>query len=141
MWLGLLAFCLLTKFVIQGFIFVGSFLFILDTLPTILLHIQYWSKNRKATFYIDTENKTLLYELPNLKIEGDFNEITSLLYYSGAVKTGFQSYSEYRYCKIGLQNGKIIIVTILMISEIEKTLEILLKIKPESHKRFLPFIK
>jgi len=116
--------------------------FLLDTLPALFLHIQYLSRNYKAEFSINTMDRTFSYLSKQKEKKYSFSEIKLLEYYvSYARKTGVYSFSRYRYYKIILTNGDVIVVTCLMINNIENTLESLLRIKAEKELRVLCFIK
>ncbi len=142
LWIGLYAFCIIGKLNMDAFLFAGSFLFVLDTLPVIILHIQYWLKNRNAIFYIDFQKRKIIYEFKNSEISGYFEDIISFSSYTGfAPKYGFQSMEDYKYCKIELRNKEIIYLTILMIPDVQRTLETTLKIKPELHRKYMCLIK
>ncbi len=138
MWIGLYAIMSFEKFPFQVFIYAGCVLFILDTLPNLIVHIQYWLKNRKAVLYINVEEKTILYKSSGYDITGNFQDIKCFSFYSiYGSERGFYSYGVYKYCKIDFHNGKSIIATVLMIPNVEITLQLLLKIQPERHKKFV----
>ncbi len=118
----------------------GIFLF--DTLPALILHVQYLNKNYKAEFSINTIDRTFSYLSKQEEKKYSFSEIKLLEYYvSYARKTGIYSFARYRYYKIVLTNGDVIVVTCLMINDIENTIESLLRIKAEKELKVLCFIK
>jgi hypothetical protein len=121
-----------------AFISVFTFFFLIDTLPTIILHVQYWLENRDAVLILDTELKELVYETYTKKLRYLFTDIASLQYYRNLGKgSGWHSFGQYRYYKIVFNDGKEIFITCLMINNIENTLETLLRIKAEKHSKLL----
>lgn len=127
---------------ISAFFIVLTFLFLIDTLPTIIVHTQYWIKNHGAIFTINTETKELKYEKSTRQFFYSFNDIISLQYYRNLGKgSGWNSFGQYRYYKIILNDKKEIIITCLMINDIENTLEMLLHIKAERHAKMLCLIE
>jgi hypothetical protein len=125
----------------SAFIIIGIVIFLLDTLPASVLFIQYRIKNDKAVLTINTQTKELLYQTPSTQIKHPFSNIIALQYYHNLGKgTGWYSFGEYRYYKIIFNDKKEIIITCLMINDIENTLEILLKVKAEQHAKWLCLI-
>src|ERR1700722_16265185 len=67
-------------FVLQptfGYIFL--FFFLVDVVPTILVHVQYLKENWRAALDINKELKTLSYKSPKISLEYHFGDIVSLL--------------------------------------------------------------
>lgn len=118
-----------------------SFLFFIDTLPTIIVHTQYWIKNKGAILTLNTETKELVYETPVQKLCYSFNDIISLKYYRNLGKgSGWNSFGQYRFYKIIFTDKIEIVITCQMINDIENTLELLLRIEAEKHTSFLCLI-
>ena len=115
--------------------------FLLDILPTIILHIQYLFKNRKATLIVDKEKRKLTYINRSENLEYSFDEILFIQHFASyGGGTGVYSFGEYKYFMIKFKNDKQIIITCLMINNIKKRLELLLNIIPEKKLRVIPFI-
>ena len=113
-----------------GFIIAGLLLFTIDTLPTIVIHTQYWKINHNAVLNIDTETKTITYQSPTRSVNYSFQDIDTLHYYYSYVKnTGWHSFGSYRYYKIIFRDSVELIITCFMINDIENTLEQLLGVK------------
>jgi hypothetical protein len=115
--------------------------FILDILPTLIVHIQYLFKNWKSVLTINNENKKLTYVSRFDNLEYSFDDILSFQHiasYGGG--TGVYSFGEYRYFKILFKDNKQIIITCLMINNIKTTLEKLLGIVPEKRLRIIALI-
>jgi hypothetical protein len=110
----------------NAFIMGFTIYFFINILPTIIVHTQYWLKNHKAIFTINIENKELLYEMPEKHLRHSFADIASLEYYWNFGKgSGWHSFGEYRYYKILFKDKTEIVITCLMINDIENTLEML----------------
>ncbi len=123
------------------FLSVALVLFFIDTLPALVLFIQYWMKNRNARLTINTQTEKLIYQTPTFYSEHAFSDIISFQYYINLGKgTGWYSFGEYRYYKIIFYDNTEIIITCLMINNIESSLESLLRMKAKKHARLLCLI-
>ena len=121
--------------------YVFAFLFLIDILPTIVVHIQYLVKNWRSVLTIDTEKKILRYERSGTSLERSFDQINSMHYYGSYGRgSGVYSFESYRYVRIVLNDGSQIIITCLMVNNVEKRLEGLTGIKMEKHLRVLALI-
>lgn len=126
----------------KAYIFVFIFYFLIDMLPTIIVHIQYWIKNHGVIFIINTETKELHYKTSQKQLKYSFNDIASLQYYRSLGKnSGWHSFGQYRYYKIIFTDKTEIVITCLMINNIENTLEMLLRIVAEKHTKVLCLIE
>ncbi|MEO6837729.1 MAG: hypothetical protein ABI261_03355 [Ginsengibacter sp.] len=126
----------------KAYISVFLFFLVIDILPTIIIHIQYWIKNHGIIFIINTETKKLQYEGLYKIIEFSFDDISSLQYYPSLGKgSGWHSFGEYRYYKIIFKDKTEIVITCLMVNDIEDTLEMLLHLKAERHSKVLSLIE
>lgn len=123
------------------FIFVYGFMFLFNILPTLFLHIQYYLRNKGAELIINCELATLSYTKSNTSLLYHFNEIKRLERVASYGKgTGWYSFSEYRYCKIILDDDSTIVITCLMVNKIEDTLMKLLNKDLEKKFKFLATI-
>lgn len=130
------------KFSITDFMIGYTFYFFIDMLPTIILHIQYWFKNHGAILNIDTDADNISYEKSNRQYQYSFSDIEALHYYRNLGKgSGWNSFGQYRYYKIIFHDRNEIVITCLMINNIENTLEGLLKMKAETHAKLLCLIE
>jgi hypothetical protein len=126
----------------SAYIIVLTIYFFIDILPTLIVHTQYWLKNHKAIFTINTEKKELLYEIPERELKYSFDDIVSLEYYWNFGKgSGWNSFGQYRYYKIMFKDNTQIVITCLMINDIENTLEMLLRMKAEKYGKVLCLIE
>ena len=122
----------------EAFLYVIIFFFVLDTIPTLVLHTQYLTRNWNAVLTVDSNQKTITYETSNCRLSYPFNQITSLDYYRGYGKgSGWYSFSEYRFYKITFDDKSQIVVTCLMVNGIENTLEPLLHREAKKHASIL----
>ncbi len=112
---------LFNKELIVFFIIYYLILFI----PTLFLHIDYYLKNRKDVFFIDTLEKSI--RINNLKLIS-FNEVESVHYFMPPVwhRKGFirfLPFEDYHYAKINFRNGEQFVFTSLMDWRVEDTLQ------------------
>ncbi len=117
------------------------FVFLTDTLPTIIVHTQYWLKNRNVILILNTGMKELVCKTPIKQFKYSFSDIISMDYYRNLGKgSGWNSFSMYRYYRIVFKDKTEVVITCLMINDIENTLEMLLRIKAERHSKLLCLI-
>jgi hypothetical protein len=115
--------------------------FLLDILPTVILHIQYLFKNWNSELSLNKEKRKLAYVSSTENLEYSFDEILSVHHFASyGGGTRVYSFGEYRYFKIIFKDNKQIIITCLMINNIKMTLEKLLDIVPEKWLRIIAFI-
>ncbi|HEY1019046.1 MAG TPA: hypothetical protein VGE25_08620 [Sediminibacterium sp.] len=125
----------------KAFLITISVFFLIDALPTLIVHLQYWLKNRGCELIIDTQSKTISFEEPNRKKVYSFDQIKSLHYYNSyASGTGWHSFGQYRFYKIAFNDETEIFVTCLMVNSIEKTIPMLLRIDGEKHLKIVAFL-
>ena len=126
------------KFSLNDFVILYSIFFIIDMIPTIILHTQYWIKNQGTILTLNTETKELIYDTKSDLLRYSFDDIKYLQYYRSLGKgSGLHSFGEYRYYKIIFNDNKEVFITCLMINDIENTLEMLLKMPAEKHSKLL----
>jgi hypothetical protein len=122
-------------------LFIILFIFVFDILPAIFLHIQYYRANRHCLLQLDVRNRTATFSNKVTSISFDFKDISQL------IKTrtlnsniGWYSFDWYLYYTLKLVNGQQIIITCLMIQDIELNLEQNLPIKATLRRRLLPVV-
>jgi hypothetical protein len=114
--------------------------------PVVILHTQYLIKNWNAILIIDTDKETFEFILHKKKYHYAFKDIEQLKYYatSGHISVKGSSFwytfDPYRFFKIILKDHTEIIVTCLMMNNIENRLEKLLQIEATRKFRALPLI-
>ena len=118
------------------------FIFLSDTLPALILHAQYLIKNCGTLLFIDEVNRTVTYQNSKKKVQHiTFSNIDSLEYYVSSVRnTGIYSFARYRFFKMILKNGNEVIITCLMVNDIQNTLELRLHSKAERKLKIMCFI-
>ena len=80
--------------------------FIIDILPTLIIHIQYLIANHHAILEIDTSQKVLIYIYPKKNVIYPFQEIKSLIYFNNyGNNTGFYSFAEYKFSELYLMTA------------------------------------
>jgi hypothetical protein len=144
-WVGLI---LSIKFILKkdindmAAIFIFPFIFLFDTLPSIIVYVQYWIKNHGAVLILNTDSRELIYEKGGRQAKYFFTDITSLQYFRNLGKgSGWNAFGQYRYYKIIFNDKNEIYITCLMINDIENTLERLLRITAERHAKLLCLIE
>ncbi len=139
-WTGIICTCIFLHINLTniGFIAGGLFLFTIDTLPTIVIHAQYWKINHNALLIVDTETEYVSYKSSIQNVKYSFQNIAVLHYYHSYERNSVHfSFGSYRYCKIIFRDGVELIITCLMITDIENTLEQLFGIKAGRHSQLL----
>src|SRR5436190_1962412 len=105
------------------------FYFLVEVLPVLLVHIQYLYKNWGNILILDVDNKSILLEHRDSKKQYSFNDIKVIKYYAtgGHISTNgsslYYSFDPYRFYKIIFKDKSEMIITCLMINNIENTLE------------------
>jgi len=126
------------------YIYVLLFFFIFDVLPAIILHLQYLYANFGAILTIDKLNQTILYQKDGFAIEKQFSDIISFELISsfggGRYIAGWYAFGEYRYCKLVFKDNTEVIITCLMINDIQNTLESLLRLNSQKKLKIFAFI-
>ena len=80
--------------------------FIIDILPTLIIHIQYLIANHHSILEIDTSQKVLIYIYPKKNVIYPFQEIKSLIYFNNyGNNTGFYSFAEYKVSELYLMTA------------------------------------
>ena len=123
------------------YIYIFSAVFILDILPTLILHVQYWMANRNSVFVINKELHKLTYSNPYQSNSYNFDEIASLLHVASYGGGSWYSFAGYRYFKITFKDGKEFIITSLMVKDIKYVIEMLLNRKADKKLRAFAFIQ
>lgn len=124
------------------FWFIYVFLFFFSVVPTLFLHIQYYFRNRGAVLIINSDSETLSFVQANILLQHALSEIKNIEGVASYGKgTGWYSFGEYRYCKINFTDNTNIIITCLMVNDIENVLKRLLKKDIDKRFRFLAIIK
>ena len=117
---------------------------LIDLLPLFILHIQYYIRNKNSILTINRTDRFFIYKEKEAEKLFHFNEILFIKcitsYGNGKISPGWYSFGQYRYCKIGLKNHEEIIITSLMVPDIDQTLEWMLGIRAERVLKWLPLL-
>lgn len=130
-------------FNLTGFFLIIPFgvLFTVDMLPTILLHVNYFNENKTSTLIVDKEKGVLSFNKNGKNIESKFCNISCLCTITSTVyNTGRHSFGQYRFCKIVFVDNSEIIITCLMVNDIENTLKYLLDVQPINRSKLFCFV-
>ncbi len=122
-------------------LYFGLGIFIIDTLPALIPHIQYYLKNKDSYLIIDQEKNIIILKTKGTTIQTSLNDIIELQHYASyGGGTGFYAMGEYRFYRLVLNGNKDIIITCLMVNDIENTLEPALKMKAKKIMRLVCFL-
>ena len=105
-------------------------------IPSFILHLAYYLKNRSAKVIIDTKNHELTYSKDGKEIKFNRDDISrcQLVY----AKSGRSSWINYSYVWFLLKNNTRVVITSL-ITDPEEIVEAL-KCKFETDQRTIPFL-
>ena len=114
-----LCWIILENFDFSFFLMISIF-FLIDVLPTLIIHIQYYCFSKDIEITVDLLNKTVEYNKKEDRFIIGFAEVTEINYYVAFVKpTGAHSFGEYRYIELVVPNTQNILITCLMNENIE----------------------
>ncbi|WP_292939389.1 hypothetical protein [Mucilaginibacter sp. 44-25] len=121
-----------------------SVYYIILLIPTILIHFEYYLRNKNDLFIIDLHQKIISY---NTTLSIHFSEIEKIVLYmppvwhrKGSIR--FLPFEDYRYAAIELKSGKRHIITCLMIYDLEKIMSTIPGVTIQKKKRLIasPFL-
>jgi len=119
-------------------------LFGIDLLPASILHIQYLVKNSKAELIINRQTRRISYSNGTENLDycfDDLRELYCVASYGGGRNTGYYSFGDYRFCKLIFKDDVEIVITCLMVNNIQHTLESLLGVTAKKKLKIFAFIK
>ena len=126
------------------YIYMFLFFFIFDILPALILHLQYLHENLGSSLIINKADEKILYQKRHFVNRQSFDDIVSFELISsfggGRFNAGWYAFGEYRYCRISFKDNSKMIITCLMINDINNTLESLFRISPKKRLKVFPFI-
>ncbi len=97
-----------------------AFIFLLDTLPTLIVHVQYLANNWHATLTIDRNQNKISYSTKEFEKQYSFEsieKITRLSCYNQSAPS--HSFGDYFYYKIFLKDENPLIITCLLADDLE----------------------
>ena len=109
----------------EGIPVVFGTIYLINFIPTLFIHIEYYLKNKNDILIIDTSKKTISI---NDQKPIFFSEIENIIYFMPPVwhRKSFirlLSFEDYHYAKIKMKNGEQFIFTSLMAYRIEDVLK------------------
>ena len=117
------------------------FIFLIDVLPTLIVHIQYVVKNYNKLITLDIQKKTISCHSGDIIRKKSFDDVASIKYYSSFVRpSGWHSFGEYRYYQIIFNDSTAFVVTCLMVNRIEDNFGKFLPIEAEKCSRLIALI-
>lgn len=99
------------------------FIILIDVLPTVIVHGQYFLKNRKLEITFSSVEKDILINDDGKKLQYSFYDISKIVTvssYGGG--TGFYSFAEYRFSKIVFKDSYSLVLTCLLIDDFKISL-------------------
>ena len=124
------------KFDIPAVVIFGIF-FLLDAIPAIYLHLEYWSQNRMEEYEIN-EGEIIQYK-NGTKVKYTANEIEKItLYKSASMDKGgipFLAIESYFYIRILLKSGNELIITRLITDQLDMLVKQLKSVTFQRKKR------
>lgn len=126
---------------INALLITSIIIFILDTLPAIIVHLQYLAHEYKVKIEISEQEKKLFYfNKGQIKIY-DLKELTKLeSYLSYAGGSGVNAWSEYEFYRISFLNGEQLIVTNLRTPNFGKEIANITGLIPEKKMGVISFL-
>jgi hypothetical protein len=116
--------------------------FSVNILPAIVLHIQYFKKNKTTVLVIDSEKRSFSISNSETVNSYEFSDITRIKFFgSYGQGTGFYSFGEYKYCEFILNDKYVFVITCLMVRDIDIKLRDEFGIEMEKKYRVFAFIK
>jgi hypothetical protein len=142
-----LLFCLLLSYLFFGwtlyFILLPVIVFAIDTLPALVLHIQYLFKNFDSTLILDRNTNRMTYRKGNTCLKYDFQDICQIIKVHSSTSpytNGRNSFTNYFYHKFIFKDGVDIIATCLLADDLEVILSLIYNKKVETSFKLFPSV-
>ncbi len=115
--------------------------FMLDVLPTVILHLQYFKNGSKKQFIISKERQTVIVQHDTIERIYRYADLERIEYYgSYGGGSGWYSFGEYCFYKLSFKDGYEANLSCMMVKNIKFTLEPLLGKNATKRLTLLPFI-
>lgn len=125
-----------------GYIWVASVLLVFDIIPTLALFIQYLIVNKNTVVIIDTDRRKLSFKKSSEARCYAFDEIECIHYYESLGKDShFYSWEGFRYYSVKFTDNQTIIISCLLMNQIEMKFEFLVDKKAEKYRTIYVFIR
>ena len=113
-------------------------LFLIDFLPALYLHLQYWSENRGEEYSVN-ENEIIRYTESREEVFKTEDIAQCIIYKSASIDTGswitLFAIEEYHYARLLLRTGDELIITCLLMPKMDRVLAQLKGVQFERKKR------
>ena len=118
-----------------------AFIFITSILPTAIVHIQYLVKNSSLILTLDNDSKVFFVNSKGKVSRHSFSDISKLIKVSSFGQgTGWYTFSEYRFYRIIFKDNTELILTCLLINQIEKNFGAKINCNEEKKSKVLALI-
>ena len=122
----------------QFILIVGGIIFLLDLLPALYLHLQYWSENRGEEYSVN-ENEIIRYTENQEEVFKADDIEKCIIYKSPGIEKGswitLYAMEEYHYARLLLRSGDELIITSLLMPKMDRVLAQLKGVQFERKKR------
>ncbi len=135
-WVMLIAIVAWFEFAMDAIVIFGI-VFLLDFLPTLYLHLQYWRKNRKEE-YVVTRNEIIRYTAGGEETYNIDDIEKYIVYKSASMDKGgmtFFTVERYYYARLLLRSGDEMIITSLLMPKMDEVFGQLKGVEIERKKR------
>lgn len=124
----------------ESVVFGIIFIFVIDTLPALLVHFQYLIHEVDVDISVNEQTSMLVYRKKKETKEWSLDTITKLeSYYSYGAGTGWYSMAEYEFYRITFSDNQEIIVTNIRSPNFEKVIKSHTSLTPEKKMRLICF--
>jgi len=134
-------------FVIKGeiswtaFIITSVIIFVFDSLPALLLHLQYFLYESNAKIELNETYKKIIYSRKGRIKSFDLTELIKFETCSSfGGGTGYYAWAEYNYYRIIFSNGEQLIVTNFRVPNFEKLIKNITGLSPDKKLKFFCFL-
>jgi hypothetical protein len=123
-----------------------SIFFLIFLIPVLYLHIEYYYFNKGTTLDVDLLQNKLVYYSKSGEIKTiRFDELKEIVYYMApswhrTIKMKMAPWEHYHYAIILTKDGEKIIITSLMVPNVEKALSEIKGVPTEIKNRIMPII-
>jgi hypothetical protein len=126
----------------ETLLYAAIVIFISDTLPAVILHIQYYFRNKHLELELNGRAETFVLKFKGEEIINEsFVNISCFQYYQSYLfMNGRYSFGEYSFVRFIFKNKKEAVITCLMVDDIRSTLELIIKMKAVKESRLACFL-
>ncbi|HVM89925.1 MAG TPA: hypothetical protein VMT76_17185 [Puia sp.] len=117
--------------------------FFIDTLPALILHFQYLSKNASSSLIFRREKNQIEYKKKDYTLNYSFEEIQQITNVSSSLKTYFSgkySFANYFYYKLKFKDGVELVITCLLADDLDGLFSLIFDKRIDINKKTFPSI-